>query len=142
MSNIITLEQYLTSSGKYPERKQFADEQVTINATNLLEKVNALLTELGVDISKLVISSGFRPAAINKTVKGAAKKSGHIIGLSCDFMDDKDQTLANLALSKPELLKKHGVWIEHPEATKGKFTNWMHCDIISRSARDVQVFRP
>jgi hypothetical protein len=139
---MITLKDYLTSSGKYPEREKFADEQVINNATLLLEKLNAWFQELGVDVSKLVISSGYRPQEINKKVKGAAKMSGHVIGKSCDFVDDKEQTLAKLALSKPELLKKYDLWIEDPDFTKGTWTNWLHADIVQRSSRPVNVFKP
>ena len=141
MKQLITMKDYLTSSGKYPEREAMADEQVILNATLLIEKTNALLHDLGVT-KILGVSSGFRPQDVNKKVKGAAKKSAHILGLAVDLVDDKEQTLGKLLISKPELLKKHGVWIEHLDHTKGQFTNWAHCDLVKRSDRELQVFRP
>jgi Peptidase M15 len=144
MSNkpLITLEQYLTASGSYPDRAKHPEltKEFLANAELLLSKVNSFLVELGVGSCR--ISSGFRPTAINATVKGAAKKSLHTQCKAVDLVDDKDQSLSKLVLSKPELLKKYGLWIEDPGHTKGKYSNWTHLDIGTRKPREIQVFKP
>lgn len=117
-------------------------EEIKTNAKTLVEKINALLKDLNWTQS-IEVSSGWRPAAINNATSNAAKKSLHMTGEACDLKDDKDQTLAKLIQSKPELLKKHGLWLEHPEATKGKFTNWCHLDMSTkRTDRAIRVFKP
>lgn len=117
-------------------------EDVKKNADILINKINSLLKDLNWT-QTVEVSSGWRPAAINGATANAAKKSLHMSGEACDLKDDKDQTLAKLIMSKPELLKKHGLWLEHPEATKGKNTNWCHLDMSTkRSDRPVRVFKP
>lgn len=111
------------------------------NAEDTIKRINALLTDLGwtKDTS---VSSGWRPQQINKETPNAAKASTHTICLACDLVDDKDQTLGKLILSRPDLLKKHGLWLEDLASTVGKHSTWVHLDSKQRSARDVQVFKP
>jgi hypothetical protein len=141
----ITLNEYITASGRYPDRLNSSEltKSVKTNATTLLEKVNALLLDLGVS-GPFSVSSGFRPSAVNGATPNAAKGSLHQSGQAIDIVDDKKQTLAKLVQSKPELLKKHGLWLEHPNNTIGKNTNWCHLDMDStiRKDRPVRVFIP
>jgi hypothetical protein len=140
---MITLHDLLTSSGKYPNRAldPEATDDVVENGAILVSKVNALLKDLGSNASE--ISSGFRPSSVNSKTPNAAKKSLHMKGMAVDLADDKDQTLAKLIASKPELLKKHGLWLEHPDNTKGKATNWCHLDMSkTRTDRPVRIFKP
>ena len=144
----ITLKDYLTASGSYPEREKHKEltPELLKNAEKLLVEVNQLLIDLGVDSVK--ISSGFRPAAVNAATAGAAKKSLHTQCLAVDIIDDKNQTLANKINkleneAKDKFLAKYGLWLEHPEATRGNNTNWCHLDLsTARSARKVRVFKP
>lgn len=144
----ITLKDYLTASGSYPERENHKEltPELIKNAEKLLTQVNQLLTDLGVENVK--ISSGFRPSEVNAATAGAAKKSLHQACLAIDIIDDKNQELANKInklenASKEGFLVKYGLWLESPEATKGKNTNWCHLDLsTSRSARKVRVFKP
>lgn len=139
MKQIITLEDLLTSSGKYPERLQSKELTDTIksNGIKLLNKVNPFLEELGISIAK--VSSGFRPSDVNKKIPNAAKASLHQSGFAIDIVDDSKQSLCKLIESKPELLKKYSLWMEHPDATKG----WTHLDCSeSRADRPIRIFKP
>lgn len=117
-------------------------DRIKSNAKDLISRVNALLKDLGWS-KDVQVSSGWRPAAVNSQIANAAKKSLHQTGEAVDIVDDKEQSLSKLIMSKPELLKKHGLWLEHPEATKGKNTNWTHLDCSKvRKDRPVRVFKP
>lgn len=138
IKKLITLEQYAMGRDKlYPTEWT---KEVQDNAKKLLEKVNALLSELGIE--KVSVSSGFRPAAINNKITNAAKKSAHMIGKAVDIMDNKNQDLAKLVANSPILLRKYGLFMEDLNSTRGQNTNWVHLDIIERSDRPSRVFKP
>lgn len=141
----ITVDEYITASNRYPERLKSVEltKDVISNISKLLEKVNALLGDLD-KAGPFSVSSGFRPSNVNSNTKNAAKRSMHQNGMAIDIMDDKDQTLAKAIQSRPDLLKKHGLWLEHPDYTKGKNTNWCHLDMDStiRKDRPIRVFIP
>lgn len=122
MSNI-TLKDYLTASGKYPDREKSSEltPEKLENAKKLLTAVNALLAEAG--ILSVSVSSGFRPLAAN-VAAGGAKKSLHGTCLAIDLLDDKTQSLANKMT--PTLLRKYDLFMENEAYTKGKWTNWVH----------------
>lgn len=146
----ISQKDYLTASGSYPDRathKELTDEYKA-NSLKLLEKVNQLLADLGLGDKTHKVSSGFRPSAVNAATAGAAKKSLHTTCLAIDIIDDKDQSLARRILkleqeSKDGFLVKYGLWLEHPDYTKGKYSNWCHLDLsTTRTPRKVRVFIP
>lgn len=134
---MVSLNDYLSSSGKYPERVKSSEltPELLKNAANLLERVNALLVEL--NISNAKVSSGFRPSSVNGAIKNAAKASLH---MSCRAIDlaDADGALDTLIGSRDDLLKKHGLWQEHPDATIG----WSHIDNKDRGKRARNRFVP
>lgn len=134
-----TLHQYLTSSGKYPERENHveATEEVKKNAAVLLDLVNQLLRELGLDPSTMTISSGFRTSEANGSIPNAAKKSLHMSGLAIDI-SDPDDSLDKLITSKPEILDKYGLWLENSNSTP----KWTHLDKGVRSQRKIRIFHP
>lgn len=136
---LITLKDYLTASGKYPDRENSSEltPDKLENASLLLKRVNALLAEAG--ILSVSVSSGFRPQAAN-TAAGGAKNSLHGTCLAIDLLDDKSQSLANKMT--PELLRKHDLFMENEAYTKGKFTNWVHLDIGQRADRASRRFIP
>jgi hypothetical protein len=136
VKEIISLSQYLM--GREVQYKDEYNQLVMDNAKELLIKVNNLLNDLGV--TSAPVSSGWRPPSLNATIKNAAKRSLHMSGKAVDILDDKDQTLAKLILSKPELLKKYDLWIEDETKTVGKNTNWVHLDIGVRQDRLVRKF--
>lgn len=131
---IITLEMYLKGRDKtYPTEYT---KEIEENAKKLLKCLNEFLNELG--ITEVIVTSGWRPPSLNKTISNASKKSHHQTGKACDIKDDSEQSLCKLILSKPELLRTHGLWMEDPAATKG----WTHLDIGLRSERPIRVFKP
>lgn len=135
---IINLKDYLTASGKYLNRethKELTDEYKD-NAIELLNKVNKLLQEL--NISKVEISSGFRPSEVNAGIPNAAKKSLHMTCKAVDILDNKEQDLGKLILENSNLLTKYGLWLEDLDHTKG----WVHLDNGTRRDRPVRVFKP
>lgn len=154
---ILTVKDVITSSGAYPDREKSSEntKDVQANAAALVKKVNAFLSDLAdkyPEVKDLVedpeLSSGFRPSVVNAATPGAAKKSYHSLGKAIDIKDNKQQLISKTILADAEkhkensLLTKHQLWLEHPDATKGKFTNWAHLDDGTRSARPVRVFRP
>lgn len=69
----------------------------------------------------MYVSSGYRPEAINSKVKGAAKKSNHIMCLACDFKD-LDGSLDEWCLQNLDILEQCGLYLESPLHTP----NWCH----------------
>lgn len=85
-----------------------------------------------------LVSSGWRPPAINAATPGAAFRSKHMTGQAVDLFDpdgDLDEWLMSDAGQKA--LVRIGLWMEHPSATKG----WCHLQTVPpRSLR--RVFYP
>lgn len=132
---MLILEDLVTASGKYPER--FKSPELTLevidNGMALLDKVNALLSDLG--IQNVKVSSGFRPSAVNAGIPNAAKKSSHMICKAID-LEDPDGKLDKLIESRPDLLRKYGLFQENPVSTK----NWAHLDCADRPDRPSRQF--
>jgi hypothetical protein len=133
---LINLEQYWQGRDK-----TYADEftsEIQNNAQDLLNRVNALLNELGVDSVK--VTSGWRPAGINKAI-GGSSRSYHLVGKAVDLRDNARQEFATLLIKNNSLLHKYGLWLESPDATRGN-TNWVHLDTGIRDGRELRVFNP
>lgn len=132
----ISLKDYLTASGKYPERENHVEltaEKIE-NAYRLLTAVNAFLAELGTN--NVTVSSGFRPSAANSAA-GGAKKSLHMQCLAIDLVDQSGN-LDKLIELRNEVKKKYGIWQEDPVSTAG----WTHLDIKDRGNRKFNTFLP
>lgn len=136
---IITKNDVITSSGAYPERAKSKEltPQVIENIEKLVEVVNEVLQELGIESVK--ITSGFRPSEVNSTISNAAKKSAHMTGEAIDILDDKDQTIAKLFTI--EVLERFNLYREDYDYTKGKWTNWTHLQ-IRPTASGKRIFKP
>lgn len=134
---IIKLEDWITASGKYPERMNSDEltQEVKDAAIILLNKVNQLLKELNITEAK--VSSGFRPSAVNNATPHAAKRSLHMTGKAVDIFS-ADGKLCQLVLTRPDLLHKYGLWMEDPNATP----QWAHFDIGTRTDRSLRIFKP
>ena len=134
---MLTLQDWVTSSGKYPERAKDPEltDEVKKEADMLLHLVNSLLVDLG--ITSIKVSSGFRPSSVNSKVPNAAKKSLHMSGKAID-LEDPDNTLDSILASKTDLLDKYGLWLEHPDSTP----HWTHLDKGTRTQRKVRIFHP
>lgn len=116
---VITLSEYQEPHGPMPE-------DVKNNAIDLLAKVNALLSEIQIiEAMDPIVNSGWRPAYYNKTVPNAAVNSKHITGQAVDIRDP-DGALDEHLHTHFRLLIKHGLWMEHPSATKG----WCHLQCV------------
>jgi uncharacterized protein YcbK (DUF882 family) len=110
--------------------------EVEANAIKFLAIVGSFLDELG--IKEITISSGFRPLAINNKTLHAAKSSYHMSGLAIDCKDNQKQDLAKLIASRPDLLRKHGLFLEDPNSTH----YWAHIDMGTRADRPNRIFIP
>ena len=82
------------------------------------------------------VLSGYRPAEINAKVKGAAPMSKHI---TCEAVDlaDKDGRLAKWCMDNLPWLSAIGLWMEHPDYTKG----WVHLQTTAPKSGN-RVFIP
>lgn len=134
---MLTPDDVLTSSGKYPDRAKSAEctQETKDNVAKLIVAVNSLLEDLG--ITEVKVSSGFRTASANAALPNSAKKSNHCLGRAVD-LEDKDGALKALVLAKPDLLHKHQLWMESKESTP----TWMHLDNANRIDRPLRVFKP
>lgn len=112
-------------------------DEIRANAKDLCDRVGAMLVALGV--RSLSMSSGWRPAEVNKKIKNAAKKSLHMTGKAIDLVDTREQELYNKIAAHPELLEKYGLWLEDGNSTLG---GWIHLDTGVRSPRKIRIFKP
>lgn len=144
-NEIISLDHYFTDyMTKQDRREVYKDEflpEYEDNAKLLLTAVSGLFNELGIDKNK-PLTSGWRPPSVNGATPNAAKKSAHMICKAGDWLDDKNQTFAKLIASRPDLLRKYNLFLENPQFTKGKNTNWFHLDCMIRSDRPSRQFNP
>lgn len=136
--NKITIDEYEMNRGlKYPDEWAAAYD----NALDLLDAVNAFFEELQYPYP-LQVTSGFRPSEINSQTTGSSRHSLHIIGKAIDLGDADGafkkffQPLYNTAHS--DLLRKHGLFMEHPDHTP----HWVHLDIGNRVDRVSRTFVP
>lgn len=141
---MITLQDVLTSSGKYPDRATNPEctDEVKKNAQLTADCVNALLDEAGYKGPRKV-SSGFRTSSSNAAIPNAAKKSSHMTGLAIDLEDPK-QEISKLIRKiqdnkgKKGILGKNTLMMEKLEKT----ITWVHFDRVKRSERPSMEFEP
>jgi len=123
---MITPKEYLMGRDKdYP-----LDMQQALNMANLLSRLNHLFATLKIDA---VVSSGYRPSPLNKTI-GGAKTSTHTVCAGADIIDH-DGSLGAMLAKNTKLLEEYGLYLENPSFTKG----WVHLDTKERKNR---VFTP
>ncbi len=134
-NGMITLQDLITASGKYPERANHKEltQDVKDNAMKLLAKVNPMLKELG--ITKVSVSSGWRPSSVNANTKGSSKKSLHMSGFAVDLVGHE----AYDAIEKnPAILKKYSLWVEDKQSAP----TWTHIDCSeTRKDRPIRIFK-
>lgn len=109
--------------------------ELEANLDKLLIALNKFRAAYG---KPMTVSSGYRPGKYN-TAAGGAAKSNHLFCMACDFQDT-DGAIDAFAMEcdKNGKLKEWGLWLEHPDSTKG----WCHLDISNRGDRKSNVFRP
>jgi hypothetical protein len=110
-------------------------EEITSNATLLLERVNRLLqladTEdvgPGIDAATgTFVASGWRPPSVNDATSNAAQASRHITGRAIDLRDHSpDRALARWCLRNRAQLEAIGLWMEDPQWTP----SWVHLQCV------------
>lgn len=131
---MITLNDYITADGKYPERlKSFELNAEKIkNAIELLKRVNAMLAHLKIDTVK--VSSGFRPSGVNAALPNSAKRSAH---MTCEAVDLVDPDGDLDALFTRSLLEKFDLYREDSDYTVG----WSHIQ-SRRTPSGKRIFKP
>lgn len=108
--------------------------EIELNAADLVGRCNMLAKEMPWPLPR--VSSGWRPPSVNAKVKGAAKRSNHMIGNAVDF-SDPDGRMARWCFDNQPILERVGLWLEHPEATP----TWCHLQRVAPRSGN-RVFRP
>jgi hypothetical protein len=113
-------------------------EEVKANAADLLDRVNSMLSECPQiePVTEAKVNSGWRPASYNATVPNAAPRSKHITGQAIDLADPEGE-LDEFLFDNPQILAAHGLYQEHPLATKG----WCHVQSVAPRSGN-RVFYP
>jgi len=96
--------------------------EVSENLDKLLIVINKIQDLYG---KKMKVNSGWRPAGINASIAGAAKKSNHMLGLAVDI-GDADGEVMKWVLSNLDKMKEIGVYLEDWRHTP----TWTHFQII------------
>lgn len=147
MSAIVAVES-ITIAQYFMNRERLYGSELTevtrANAELTVARINLLIAAFnadGVELeirpdTKSPVSSGWRPAAINAGTRGAAPRSKHMTCEACDLYDP-DGDIDEWALAHPEVLKRIGLWQEHPSATK----TWAHFQIVPPKSGN-RVFYP
>jgi hypothetical protein len=107
--------------------------ELRANARETVGRVNRLLKRAGFTRR---VTSGWRPAAVNATVPGAAKGSKHISCIAID-LEDRDGTLDAWCMAHLDVLEELGLWLEHPDATP----DWCHLQTLPPRSGN-RVFQP
>jgi hypothetical protein len=124
----ITLPQYFMGRDKsFPAE---LTPEIDANAAIIVDRANQLLALIqadGIEIEDnprtgTPVSSGWRPASVNKATAGAAPRSKHLLGLAVDIYDPEGE-IDQWCLDHQEKLALVQVWLEDPSATKG-WTHW------------------
>jgi hypothetical protein len=115
---MITVEDYLTTHGKHPERMAWVSQAVERNAQVTVSRVNGLYLVCG--FSRRV-SGGFRDMLSNKRIKNASPYSRHQTGEAAD-LEDFDGKLKAWASKNADSLIPLGLWCEPFHLTP----SWLH----------------
>lgn len=134
---------WMGRDAKYPPAMTPDIEQ---HARLMVELANSLLTRLvaaGIPLKSnpttgTIVSSGWRPPAVNAGTAGAAVNSKHMTGQAIDLYDPDGEIDDWLMTDAGQsALTQIGLWMEHPSATK----TWSHVQSLPpRSGR--RVFFP
>lgn len=136
---MITLADYFMGRReKHPLAMSPSIEREAMRTVDLVCKLLTQAQTFGVTleqspVTKTLVSSGWRPPAINAATPNAAPNSKHMTGQALDVYDpdgDLDEWL--LTGEGTAALEALGLWVEHPSATK----TWCHLQTIPpRSGR-------
>jgi len=87
--------------------------------------------------TRSIVSSGWRPAAVNAATAGAAPRSKHMTCQAIDLYDPDGALDEWLLHGGQQVLVDLGLWLEHPASTKG----WSHVQIVPPGSGN-RVFYP
>lgn len=97
------------------------------NLKILHERMNELRAAYG---KPMVVTSGLRSdekqAELIAQGKSKATASRHLAGAACDILD-RTGKLGVWCLNNEDVLRRIGLWCEHPDYTKG----WVHFQIMA-----------
>jgi hypothetical protein len=114
-------------------------EATVLNAHTTVARANELLYRFYTTRPKAeprIVTSGWRPAALNAATPGASATSKHVIGAAID-LSDPDGELDDWIMEHPAVLHECNLYMEHPAATKG----WCHLQTAApKSGR--RIFYP
>ena len=100
---------------------------VAKNFEILFERMNEVRQAYG---KPMIVTSGLRSdekqAELIAQGKSRAIHSKHLAGAACDILD-RDGELAEWCLANEDVLRRIGLWCEHPDYTKG----WVHFQIMA-----------
>lgn len=122
--------------------KQYSSEltpDIVRNAEETVKRANMVLAEFRHDTNdteQRKVNSGWRPPSYNATVPNAALRSKHMTGQAVDIADPEGD-LDEWCLVHPDLMRRVGLWQEHPSATKG----WCHWQTVPPRSGNL-VFYP
>lgn len=131
----ITLDEYYMGRDK-----KFASDltdDLKKNAIDLLERVNQLLEHhAGFKDSELIVSSGWRPPAVNAVTGGASRRSKH---MTCQAIDlsDRNRRISKWCLDNLSRLEEEGLYLEDPAHTP----TWCHLQSVPPKSKR-RVFKP
>lgn len=112
---MITIRDYFMGrEGLIPKGQE---EEIFGNARITVARASELLSAFGEDRK---VTSGYRPASINKA-QGGAPNSLHMYALAVD-LSDPDRRLGAWCLANPKRLEEIGLWVESLTSTPG----WVH----------------
>lgn len=110
-------------------------------ADGLLTKINALLAAYDAFLGRhwiAIVRSGFRSAAVNACIPGAAKNSYHMTGHACDIADNDEEL--DTWLSTPQgiaAMEDAGLYREHHTQT----ISWCHLQDIAPRSGNREFFK-
>lgn len=135
---MITLQDYYM--GRDVSYKKLLTNELRANATETVLRVNKLIAIAELDgvvfVKSGLVTSGWRPPAVNAATPTAAKKSNHIICKACD-LSDSDGVIDGWSMANLNHLEDVGLWLEHPDFTP----NWCHWQTIQPASGN-RVFKP
>lgn len=104
-------------------------QEIRDNAAVTVQRINALLdkyAEATTDQMERKWTSGWRPAAVNASTPGAAKRSKHMTAQAGDVSDDESLDTWCMTNQGKAALMLCKLWMEHPSNTPG----WTHFQTV------------
>jgi hypothetical protein len=134
---VITLADYLM--GRDAQYGHLFTHDLRENALRMIEVANKLLVlakTAGISLETnpatgSIVSSGWRPPAVNAGTERAAVNSLHMRCLAIDLYDPHQGDLDAWCMEcEKTVMADLGLWQEHPAATK----NWCHVQLVPQAS--------